>query len=222
MKILLLGATGRTGKHILKEAAKRGHTISAIARNPEKLNEYQAEITPGSPYDYEVVEKAIKGCNAVITTLNVSRKSENPWAPLNAPKDLISKSASNALAAMEKEGIKRFVALGAIGAGRSWGKAPAILKTIISMSNLKFAFRDHSKQEDMLEKSAMDYTICRAPMLSMKPNHSGVIATPEGEKPASMVLSRNAAAAFFLDVIEHNEHIRQTIYLSNKPEVKKK
>ena len=41
MKILLLGATGRTGKHIIEEAIKRGHEISAIARDPEKLKDYQ-------------------------------------------------------------------------------------------------------------------------------------------------------------------------------------
>ncbi len=47
------------------------------------------------------MEKAIYGCDAVINTLNVSRKSDNPWASLAAPKDLISKSASNALIAMK-------------------------------------------------------------------------------------------------------------------------
>jgi len=40
MKILLLGATGRTGMHIIEEALKRGHKISAIARDPEKLKNY--------------------------------------------------------------------------------------------------------------------------------------------------------------------------------------
>lgn len=53
---------------------------------------------------------------AVINKLNVSRKSDNPWAPLRSPKDMISKSASNAFKAMEKSGIKRFVALSTIGA----------------------------------------------------------------------------------------------------------
>ena len=109
MKILLLGATGRTGKHIIAEALKRGHKISAIARDPEKLKDFKIEITQGTPYDYDILEKAITGCEAVINTLNVSRKSDNPWASLTAPKDMISKSASNAIKAMEKNGIKRFV-----------------------------------------------------------------------------------------------------------------
>ena len=217
MKILILGATGRTGRHIIEEAIKRGHKISAIARNPEKLKDFKIDITQGTPYDYETVEKAIIGCEAVINTLNVSRKSDNPWSPLAAPKDMISKSASNALKAMEKVGITRFVALGAIGAGRSWKTTLVILKFIVSISNLKFAFLDHGKQEEILENSNMDYTICRAPMLSDKINNTGAVATAESEKPASTVLSRNSAAEFFLKIIENNEHIRESVSLSNKP-----
>jgi len=216
MKILVLGATGRTGKLIIEEALKRGHEISAIARNPEKLKDFKIDITQGTPYNYETVEKALIGCEAVINTLNVSRKSDNPWASLTAPKDMISKSASNAIKAMGKAGIKRFVALSAIGAGRSWKTAPGILKFIISSSNLKFAFRDHGKQEEILENSTMDYTICRAPMLSDRKNDTGAVATKEDSKPSNMALSRNSAAEFFLEIIKNNQHIRETINLSNK------
>ena len=219
MKILLLGATGRTGIQIIEEALKRGHRISAIARDPDKLKDYNIEITQGTPYDYETVENAIAGCEAVINTLNVSRKTDSPWAPLRAPKDIISKSAYNTIKAMEKVGIKRFIALSTIGAGRSWKNTPVILKLLVSISNLKHAFRDHGRQEEILENSTIDYTICRAPMLSDKTNETGAIATTEGVKPANMYLSRNSAAEFFLRIIEKKEHIRETISLSNKPAV---
>jgi len=217
MKILLLGATGRTGKCIIEAAQKRGHQISAIARNSEMLKNYQIDITKGTPYDPITVEKAIQGCEAVINTLNVSRTSDNPWAPLAAPMDMISMSAANALKSMEKSGIKRFVTLSTIGAGRSWKTAPGILKFIVSISNLKYAFRDHGKQEEILENSAIDYTICRAPMLSSEILNTKVVATPEKEKPASRVLSRHSAAEFFLDIIENNEFIRETISIANTP-----
>jgi putative NADH-flavin reductase len=215
MKILLLGATGRTGQQIIEEALKRGHKISAIARDPEKLKDYDIEVTRGTPYDYHTVEKAISGCKAVINTLNVSRKSDNPWAPLRSPKDMISRSAGNAVKAMEKNGVTRFVALSTIGAGSSWKTSPGILKFLVSVSNLKVAFQDHGKQEEILENSSLDYTICRAPMLSNEMNHSGAIATREGERPANKVLSRNAAAKYFLDIIENNRHLRETVSLSN-------
>jgi len=217
MKILILGATGRTGKHLIEVALQRGHQVSAIARDPAKIEGYNIDIIQGSPYDYETVEKALTGCSAVINTLNISRKSDNPWSRLASPKDLISKSAANALKAMERTGVKRFVALSTIGAGRSWKTTPFILKFFVSLSNLKYAFVDHGKQEEILENSSLDYTICRAPMLSAEINNKGAVAVKEEENPPKMVLSRNSAAEFFIQIIENNEHLRETINLSNKP-----
>jgi len=216
MKILILGATGRTGKHLIEVALQRGHQVSAIARDPAKIEGYNIDIIQGSPYDYETVEKALTGCSAVINTLNISRKSDNPWSRLASPKDLISKSAANALKAMERTGVKRFVALSTIGAGRSWKTTPFILKFFVSLSNLKYAFVDHGKQEEILENSSLDYTICRAPMLSAEINNKGAVAVKEEENPPKMVLSRNSAAEFFIQIIENNEHLRETINLSNK------
>jgi putative NADH-flavin reductase len=215
MKILVLGATGRTGMCIVQEALKRGIAVSAIARDPSKLSEYSVGITEGTPYDYQTVEKAIDGCDAVINTLNVSRETDSPWAKLRAPEDMISKSAANAVEAMKKKGIKRFVALSTIGAGSSWKSAPFILRAVVSMSNLKPAFMDHGRQEQLLEQSGLDYTICRAPMLTGEISDSAAAATPGGQKPAGMKLSRNAAAAFFLDIIEQGLHIKETVGLAN-------
>jgi uncharacterized protein YbjT (DUF2867 family) len=215
MKILLLGATGRTGKLVIEEAIRRGHQISAIARDPEKLKDYQIDITQGTPYDFETVENALSGCEAVINTLNISRKSDNPWAGLVSPKDLISKSATNAVTAMKKAGITRFIALSTIGAGSSWRTTPAILKFIVSISNLKYAFGDHGKQEEILQNSSIEYTICRSPMLSTEINTKGAVAVKEGENPPKMVLSRNSAAEFFIKIIENKEHIREIVTLSN-------
>jgi uncharacterized protein YbjT (DUF2867 family) len=215
MKILLLGATGRTGKLVIEEAIKRGHKISAIAREPEKLKDYQIDITQGTPYDFKTVEKTLSGCEAVINTLNISRKSDNPWAGLISPRDLISISATNAVSAMKKAGIKRFIALSTIGAGSSWKTAPSILRFIVSISNLKYAFWDHGKQEEILKNSPIEYTICRAPMLSTEINTKGAVAVKEGENPPKMVLSRNSAAEFFIKIIENREHIREIVNLSN-------
>ncbi len=222
MKILVLGATGRTGLRIIEQAQERGHNVVAVAREPGRLQQHDIEIIQGSPYDYETVERAMKGVDAVINTLNVSRKTDSPWAPLRAPADLISRSASNAVKAMEREGIKRFVALSTIGAGRSWKTSPAILKFVVSISNLKHAFQDHGRQEEVLEGSSLDYTICRAPMLSNEPIESEVIATPEGERPASRVLSRRSAAKFFLDIIEQGDLLRKNVSIANGPVADKK
>jgi hypothetical protein len=102
-----------------------------------------------------------------------------------------------------------------IGAGSSWAKTPFILKMIVSLSNLKYAFLDHGRQEDLLKKSSVDYTICRAPMLNDNPHAAMPLVTKEGEKMASGKLSRASAAECYLDIIENGKHIRETVHLAN-------
>ena len=97
-----MGATGRTGRLFLEAALRRGHEIVAIARAPGKLASYPITIIQGTPYEYETVEKAIGGCDAVVNLLGISRRSDNPWARLIAPKDLVSRSAANSIKAMKK------------------------------------------------------------------------------------------------------------------------
>ena len=51
MKILLFGATGRTGKIILQKALNDGHEVTAIVRDPSKLEGINVNIIKGTPYD---------------------------------------------------------------------------------------------------------------------------------------------------------------------------
>lgn len=39
MKIAIIGASGKAGNFILKEAVSRGHEVTAIVRNASKLEE---------------------------------------------------------------------------------------------------------------------------------------------------------------------------------------
>ena len=109
MKILLFGATGRTGKIILQKALNDGHEVTAIVRDPSKLEGINVNIIKGTPYDKEIVKKAISNCDVVISTLNVSRESDSPWAKLRSPKDMISRSIQNALEEMQENGAKRII-----------------------------------------------------------------------------------------------------------------
>lgn len=220
LKIVVLGATGRTGKLVIEKAISRGHEVIAIARDAVKLSGYNVRIVHGTPYDYATVERAVTGCDAVINLLDVSRKTGSPWAKLTAPKDLISKSASNAVKAMERQGVKRFIALSTIGAGRSWKTAPLLLKFVVATSNMKYAFQDLGREEELLEESSLDYTICRAPKLTDKIYSDGGIAVTleESEQtinPLMSRLSRESAAEYCLMLVEKNCYCREVINLTN-------
>ena len=175
MKILLFGSTGRTGKLILQKALNDGHEVTAIVRDPLKLKGLDAKIIQGTPYDKETVNKAMINCDVVISTLNVSRVSDNPWAKLRSPKDMISKSIQNALDAMKKNGVKRIIVMGVLGAGESKAKMPYIFKLVVNYSNLKYAFDDHTRQEELLTKSDREWTVIRLPMLTEEEGEKDII-----------------------------------------------
>lgn len=222
MNILLLGGTGRTGKIVIDVAVRRGHTMVTIARDPEKLKDKEIKIIHGTPYDFKCVEEAIDGCHAVINMLDVSRRGNSPWAKLTSPKDLISKSACNTIKAMQNKGIKRFIALSTIGAGQSWQSFPLLLKLIVSVSNLRYAFQDLGRQEQLLERSNLEYTICRAPKLIDKRSDLGYFITTQPIQPLSSRLSRVFAAEFCIELLEKEIYIEQVINISNVADIDKK
>lgn len=54
MKIAVAGASGRAGSEITKELSRRGHTVTAIARNPEKI----AKLTGVTAVKGDVLDQA--------------------------------------------------------------------------------------------------------------------------------------------------------------------
>jgi len=83
MRVLLLGGTGRTGKLVLNLAIDNRFKVHCVARNPAALKSHKLlTIFEGSPEDSELLQSAAVGCDAIISVLNISRKSDFPWSPL--------------------------------------------------------------------------------------------------------------------------------------------
>ncbi|MCB0847910.1 MAG: NAD(P)H-binding protein, partial [Bacteroidetes bacterium] len=88
MRILLLGATGRTGKLVLKKALEKGYQVNCLARNSQRIDEEEGlTIIEGNPNKEADLQKAINNCEAIISVLNISRKSDFPWSGLRTPKN---------------------------------------------------------------------------------------------------------------------------------------
>lgn len=119
MQILLLGATGRTGTPVLLEALQRGHTITALVRNPAALDALISTLPPdqkqnltlvtGSPLQPSDITKALQQSgthghvDVVISTLNARRGSDNPFAaphPTDSPPRMMADSIANVISAL--------------------------------------------------------------------------------------------------------------------------
>lgn len=99
MKIAVIGATGRAGSEILKELVRRGHQVTAIVRNPEKV-QAQANVTPkkGDVFDKDGLTALLKGHDAVVSSVHFLQSD---------PRKLID--------AVKASGVKRYLVVGGAG-----------------------------------------------------------------------------------------------------------
>jgi len=109
MKIALIGATGFVGSAILQEALNRGHEVTAIVRNPEKLQAHpKLHPQKGDVYNEEEVARLVAGHDAVISAFNPGWR--NP--------DIYNQQVKGTRAiinGVKKAGIKRLLFVGGAG-----------------------------------------------------------------------------------------------------------
>ncbi|KKK35384.1 hypothetical protein WN59_00685 [Salinicoccus sediminis] len=150
MKILLLGATGRVGSHILNHALEGGHHVNALVRNTDKIGIYdeKLDITPGNVLNRESIREAIEGADLVISALGTDGGTT------------LSESMPLILEAMQQEGVERIITIGTAGILESRAE-PGKLRYQSSESRRRTtrAAREHHKVYELLESSGLDWTI---------------------------------------------------------------
>ena len=70
MRIAIVGASGNIGSRITQEALSRGHDVTAIVRNPEKVTEESVSLTvrEGDVLDVAEMASLLKGHDAVVVS----------------------------------------------------------------------------------------------------------------------------------------------------------
>lgn len=72
-KIAIIGATGRAGSQLLEEALRRGHTVTAIARNTAALAARPGlTVKQADALDANALQQAISGSDVVISAAHFS------------------------------------------------------------------------------------------------------------------------------------------------------
>lgn len=213
MKLLVLGANGRTGRHIVEHGLVRGHQIVALVRDPSSLSATQGlTILKGTPTDAPNLVGAVEGCDAILVALNNPRKSDAPWSKPLTQEKILTKVAQNIIAL----GGKRVVFLSAAGVGDSFDSAPWIMRFLIQRTNLCYAYADHNGVEAAFRRSDARWTLVRAMGLSgSSRDKSLIVGTATSPKPGMMV-RRSAVAGFMLDCVENESHIHSTPVVSER------
>ena len=163
MKILILGATGRTGRLLVEEALTHGYEINVLVRDERKLTINSASISvyEGTPTDRAALAIAMRCCEAVLGTLNISRTSDFPWARLRTPETFLSDSMKHIIDLAGTQNIKRIVITSAWGVSETKKDVPGWFRWVIDHSNVSYPYRDHERQEALLKNSNLNWTAVR-------------------------------------------------------------
>lgn len=204
-RLLIFGATGRTGSLAVDYALEKGIAVVALARHPEKLAPRpNLTLLSGSPEKLDDVRRAITGCTSVLSFLNNMRQSDSPWSKPVSPPRLMSTSVGNAVAAMKENDVRRIVVLSAAGVGDSAASVPWVWRAIVRRSNLKVAYDDHEAQEAVLQSSGLDWTAVRAVgLFGNKLKRTRI--SYQNQPKAGLSISRKQTATFMVDCLLHPE-----------------
>ena len=215
MKLLLLGATGRTGKWVLKYALEKGNEVNCLVRKPEKLEQKPGlHILKGNPGNYDDLEEAIAGCSSVLSVLNISRHSDFPWAKLRTPETFLSTVMTHLISIASKSEIRRVVLCSAWGVRETRKDLPFWFRWMIDYSNIGVAYRDHERQEKLLEASTLDWTIVRPVGLTNVVKPQEVQESYENFPKPGLLISRGAVGRYMVDCLEAEDMFYKKVVVS--------
>lgn len=216
-RVLILGATGRTGKHAINFALAKGYQVVALVRNPAKISVQSDDLTivTGLPTNIDDVRSAMKECDSVLSLLSpLTRGEAISFRKINAPR-ILEKSITNVLQVMNEYGVKRILILSSVGVGDSWKYAPWYVKLLVKLTNFKVIFADHNAQERLVQASETNWTIARPVGLNEKET-MGTLAVSYDHTPKPFQMSRKLLAKFFIDNLYDETYVNKMPMLAER------
>lgn len=196
IKILVLGASGGTGKLIVNKAMAQGYEVTALVRSAEKGRELaSAKLAIGDARDEAALRQALRGQDAVISALGT------PASPTKEV-TLLSTATRTLVSAMKAEQVSRLVAITGIGAGDSLGHGGFLFDHLIYPLLLRNVYADKNRQEAIIRDSSLDWVLVRPSILNDKPGRGSPRTLENLSGFHGGTVARDDVASFVIDQIK--------------------
>jgi nucleoside-diphosphate-sugar epimerase len=214
MRLAIVGATGRTGTHLLNQAVDAGHDVTAVVRSPSKLDrDVRAVRVDFSDPDREALTDAVRGADAALSCMAPRARADF---------GLLSRGTRTITDAMARAGTKRFLILS--GAGVATARTPnrpdpprhepgagwimRHVNTPMARVLIGKHFVDAAVMEDDLAATDLDYTTVNAPLLLDRPLTGAYKVAYGRSLKLALRIGRADVAHFMLRAIDDPAAIR--------------
>jgi putative NADH-flavin reductase len=203
VRLLVAGASGRTGRLLVEQALAWGHEVTALVRDPSRLGLAHASllVRAGSVDDRRTLAQAVEGQDAVLSALGVGRPLRSDPVVVAGVRTLVE--------AMQKLAVERLVYLSFVGVRESRAQGGPLIRHVL-WRPLRHEIADHERKEAIIRESDLAWTIVRPPKLTNGARtdrvRAGEDARADGLLPR---LSRADVAAFMLEQLSSTRFLRK-------------
>jgi uncharacterized protein YbjT (DUF2867 family) len=203
-RILVVGATGGTGRALVTQALERGFDVTAFVRDRTRLaiDHPRLTVAEGDVLDPGTVAAAMRGQDAVVCALGHKRYLY--------PTRILSDGTRNILAAMETHAVRRLVCETSLGIGDSAGRLGLFYTFGIIPFVLPFYFWDKTRQERAIAASGVEWVIVRPGVLTQAaPRGRYQRGRHVGSFFTTVRIARSDVAHFMLDQLESDTYLHR-------------
>jgi putative NADH-flavin reductase len=209
MKIVVFGASGGTGRELVKQARAQGHEVTVLVRNPAAFTGGDGlRVVVGDARDAKAVALAIPGQDAVLSALGGTLGDDT----------MLPEAIGHILAAMKQEGVRRLIVLGASGvfpgAAKRLSAGTQLLLRVVEATILKKPFRAQRAMQMRIEASDTDWTVVQPPRLLNKPGTGKIRVDGEALPAGGVQIARADVATFMLAQLGSAEWVRKSPFIA--------
>lgn len=202
MKVLVLGATGGTGRLIVRDALAKGHVVKALVRSKAGVDLPGAELIEGDARDGGVLQRALEGSDAVVSALGTGMGFSEV--------SLLTVATRALVPAMKQTGVRRLVCISALGVGDSKGHGGFVFDRLFQPLLLSQAYKDKERQEATIRASSLDWVVVRPTQLTDHPARGSVRALTDLAGFHGGKVARADVAKFVVEQLTTDTWLRQT------------
>ncbi|MFG3268137.1 NAD(P)-dependent oxidoreductase [Streptomyces sp. NPDC054884] len=208
MKLLILGATGPTGRHVLDLAVRSGDSVTAFVRNPAALGDLAEQVTTvtGDATSHRDLAAAAAGHDAIVSALGRGNSVRADG--------LFTRASAAVIGAAGEAGVSRLVWLSSFGVGHTFGWSSSAQKLIYG-TLLRSIYADKAIADESIRSSGLDWTVVYPTRLTHGPVKGTYRADDRLPMKGNPTISRADVAAFMHTAAQGSEWIHRTAVISD-------